>query len=380
MTSRERVLAALNHEEPDRVPLILGVDHSTTIMQRTYRKLKAHLGVKAEERYLHGSWRELGSARIDEEILVRFGVDARGVWDRKPRAVEERNERRGPDDNYTDDFGVGQIVTGPDEWFPGIHPLTESTQEALDAFPWPDMDDPTRFTGVRERAAQLAEEGEYAIFGTPWLLFPFERAYQLQGMEVFLKNMARDPDFAKALLGKLTALFKRHLAHFLEALDGQADVIVLGDDLGMQSGPLIAPKMYRSLLKPLHADLIGFVKERADVKVWFHSDGDIWPFLDDLIEVGVDILNPIQKAGRMADFAELKRRYGDQLCFCGAIDTQDLLPNGTPEEVRREVRDVMRTMGPGGGFMVSSVHTIMNDVPVENVLAMVEAVREYGAY
>lgn len=381
MTSRERVLAAINREEPDRVPLIMGVDLTTGIMRGTYRELKKLLGVEAEERYMYGTWRELGDARMDEDVLRRLGSDGRGVWDRKPRAVEVRNEQRGPGTPYLDDFGVGQVETGPETWFPGLHPMTESGTAALEAFPWPDMNDMSRYTGVRERATQLAEEGQYAVFAAPWLLFPFERACQLQRMDVFLMNMVADPDFAKALLDKLVALFKQHLRHFLTELDGKADVIVIGDDLGTQESLLISPKMYRELVKPFHAELIGFIKERAEVKIFFHSDGDVFPLMDDLVEIGVDILNPIQtSAGRMADLAAVKKRFGRNLCLCGAIDTHQILPNGTPDQVKQEVRRVINILGPGGGYMVASVHAIMNDVPAANVLAMAEAVEEFGYY
>jgi uroporphyrinogen decarboxylase len=381
MTPRERVLTALNHEEPDRVPFILGADLTTGMMRRTYRAVKAALGVEAEERYMYGTWKELGSARIDEATLRALGSDARGVWDRKPRAVEQRNLRRASGEPYVDDFGIGHVETGPEETFPHIHPLTESTLDALEAYPWPDMSDPTRFDGVRERAARLAAEGEYAVFAAPWLLFPFERACQLQGMDTFLMNMAANRDFAAGLLRKLTDLYKEHLTHFLAALDGHADVLVLGDDLGTQERLLISPRMYRKMLKPLHAELIAFAKERADLRVFFHSDGDIVDVIDDLIEIGVDILNPVQtSAGKMADLPALKARYGDRLTFCGAVDTHHVLPQGTPAEVDAEVKRVIDILGPRGGYMVASVHTIINDVPAENVLALADAVRRHGRY
>lgn len=381
MTSRECVLAAVNHEEPDRVPLIVGVDHTTSIMIHAYRRLKKHLGFEAEERYMYGTWKELGSVRVDEEILQRLGSDGRGVWDRRPRAVEERNERRGPDVPYVDEYGVGQIETVPEEWFPGINPMREAALETIETYPWPDMDDMTQYAGIRERTAELAREGQYAIFGAPWLLFPFERANQLQGMDVFMMNMVENPDFARALFARLVDLYKRRLGHLLDAMDGHCDVIMMGDDLGMQSGILMSPQMYRELLKPYHADLLSFIRQRTSAKIWFHSDGDIFRLLDDLVEIGVQILNPIQTStGGLGDLPRLKQRYGKNLCFCGAIDTHRILPFGTPEEVRQEVRRAIAILGPGGGYMVASVHSMMSDVPPENILAMADAVKEFGRY
>ena len=144
---------------------------------------------------------------------------------------------------------------------------------------------------------------------------------------------------------------------------------------------MISPKMYRELLKPIHADFISFIKERTNAKVLFHSDGDVATLVDDFIEIGVDILNPIQtSAGTMSDLPNLKKRYGKNIAFCGGIDSHRILPFGTVEEVRDEVRHVMQILGPGGGCMIGAVHTVMNDVPAKNVLAMVDAVEEFGYY
>ena len=143
----------------------------------------------------------------------------------------------------------------------------------------------------------------------------------------------------------------------------------------------MSPKMYREVLKPIHEDYIAFIKERTQAKVFFHTDGDVFSLIEDFIEIGVDILNPIQtSAGSMADLKALKERFGREIVFCGGIDTHRVLPYGTPQEVREEVRRVISILGPGGGYMVASVHTIMNDVPPENIVAMVEAVEEFGKY
>jgi uroporphyrinogen decarboxylase len=243
------------------------------------------------------------------------------------------------------------------------------------------MDDPSRVAHVREQARQLAEENKYAIIATPWLLFPFERANALMGMEGFLPQLVMNRDFAQALLRKITDLCKSLMGNFLDELGDYVDIIKIGDDLGTQDSLLISPKMYREILKPLHAEFISFIKERTEAKVFFHTDGDVFNLVEDFIEIGVDILNPIQtSAGKMSNIEELKQRYGNHLTFCGAIDTQNILPFGNPEDIRQEVRRVIRALGPGGGYMVASVHTIMDEVPPENILAMVDAVEEFGHY
>jgi len=159
------------------------------------------------------------------------------------------------------------------------------------------------------------------------------------------------------------------MGHFLDELGQNADMIKIGDDLGTQESLLISPGMYRRILKPIHADYISFIKERTQAKVFFHTDGDVFDLIDDFVEIGVDILNPIQtSAGRMADLAALKKRYGKYLCFCGAIDTQHILPHGSPADVRVEVKRVIELLAPGGGYMIAAVHTIMDEVPPETSL------------
>ena len=381
MTPRQRVLAAINHEEPDRVPLVLGVSNATGIKMKTYRGIKNLLGIDAPDEYLY-HWPELGTAKLDETTLRRLHSDVRGVRDREPASILARNRERDPHAPYLDSWGSGSREISPGEWYPAIHPLAKATTiEEIEAYPWPKMSDPSRIKHVGERARQLAQENEYAMMATPWLLFPLERAFAMQGMDTFLLNLAIRPEFAEALLHKTAEVCKALMEPFLAALGENVDIIKIGDDLGTQESLLMSPEMYRQILKPIHADYIRFIKARSDAKVFFHTDGDVFPLIDDFVEIGIDILNPIQtSAGKMANLEELKRRYGDRIVFCGGIDTHDLLPNGSPEDVRREVRRVMQILAPGGGYMVAAVHTIMHDVPPENVLAMADAVEEFGYY
>jgi uroporphyrinogen decarboxylase len=381
LTPRQRVLAVLHHEEPDRVPIIIGTSNTTTMKMRPYRGLKARLGVQAPDRYIY-DWPELGSADPDEAVLERLHGDARSVLDRFPSHVYERARSRPPHTPFLDDWGSGSIEIAPDNWYPGVHPLAEATTlEEIERYPWPDMDDPSRVAHVRQQARRLAEENRYAILATPWLLFPLERAFAMQGMDRFLMNLAMHPEFSRALLEKIAGLCRQLMGHFLDELGENVDIIKIGDDLGTQDRLMISPRMYRQVLKPIHADYIAFIRQRTQAKVFFHTDGDVFDLLDDFVEIGIDILNPIQtSAGKMADLAELKRRYGRNLVFCGAVDTHRVLPSGTPDEVRQEVRRVIDLLGPGGGYMLASVHTIMDEVPPENILAMVDAVEEYGRY
>ncbi|MDH3352761.1 MAG: hypothetical protein OEM51_14535 [Gammaproteobacteria bacterium] len=382
MTSRERVLTTLHHEQPDRVPLVIGVSNATGIKMQPYRGIKDIIGVQAPDNYLY-DWPELGTAEIDEATMRRLRSDVRGVLDLEPEQVRKRNRERDPHSDCIDSWGSGQSEVKPGHWYPGVHPMPEArTIEELDAYQgWPDMSDPSRIAHVRETARRLADENEFAIMATPWLLFPFERAHAMQGLEKFLLNMAIEPDFARAMLERISAYCKDLMGRFLAELGDNVDIIKIGDDLGTEKSLLISPRMYRDILKPIHADFIDFIKARTKAKVFFHSDGDVAPLIEDFIEIGVDILNPIQtSAGSMADLAALKKRFGSNIVFCGGIDSQNILPRGSTEDVRREVRRVMQILGPGGGCMIGAVHTVMNDVPPENVLAMVDAVEEFGHY
>lgn len=382
LTSRERVLTALNHEEPDRVPLAIGVNNATGIKIKPYQGIKQIAGIEAPDDYIY-DWPELGTAQIDEQTMLRLRSDVRGVLDREPAETMQARRERGPHADCYDSWGCGQMEITQGEWFPGIHPLKDArTVEDLDTYTgWPDMHDVSRVAHVREQARRLAADKQYAIVATPWLLFPFERAHAMQGMETFLLNMAMDPDFARFFLQKIAAYCKQLMGHFLEALGEDVDIIKIGDDLGIQKGLMISPKMYRDLVKPVHADFIDFIKSRTRAKVMFHSCGDVAPLIDDFIEIGVDILNPIQTStGSISDLPALKKQYGKNIVFCGAIDTHRILPYGSVEDVRSEVKRVMQTLGPGGGYLLGAVHTVMNDVPPENVLAMVDAVEEFGHY
>ena len=203
----------------------------------------------------------------------------------------------------------------------------------------------------------------------------------MQGMDGFLMNLALSPDMAEELLKKNAELCKTLMGHFLEEAGPFVDIIKIGDDLGSQEGLLLSPAMYRRTLKPIHADFIAFIKSKTRAKVFFHTDGDVSDLVDDFIEIGVDILNPVQtSAGRMSDLENLKKHCGSNIVLCGAVDTHRILPQGSPDEVKREIKRVIGRLGPGGGYLLAAVHTIMDEVPPQNIVAMIDAAREFGRY
>ncbi len=245
-------------------------------------------------------------------------------------------------------------------------PIRTATIADLDRYAWPDLAHPSRFVGLREKAKAIQDAG-YAVVALSGVS-PFEQAYMSRGVEQWLLDLAGNPDFALALMRKITDLMKASVIELLEEAGDTIDVLVTGDDLGSQNSTLISPRMYRRMIKPFHAEIYQEIKKRTQAKIFYHSDGNIYPLLGDLVEIGIDLLNPVQvNAGDMGDTARLKREFGDRLSFCGAIDTGWVLPNGTPEDVRAEVRRRIKDLGPGGGYILASVHCIQPDVPLENV-------------
>lgn len=375
MTPRERVLCALNHEEPDRVPLFIGTSGATTLLAPAYSRLKAHLGVQSKEQLLS---RSMQYARLDEEVLVRLGSDGRPLV---PRAVQSPLRRELSADSFIDEWGV-TWQKSPDTLYyeVNVSPLRNVTIEDLDRYSWPDLTHPSRFVGMAEEARSLHENTPYAVVALSGVA-PHEQIYVMRGLDVWLTDLAADPEFAHALLRKVTDIMKVGVIRLLEEIGEYIDVIITGDDLGTQDAPMMSSDMYRRIIKPYHAELIKDIKQRTKAKIFFHSDGNIYPLIGDLIDVGIDILNPVQASAKdMGNRARLKREFGDKLSFCGAIDTQWVLPFGTPEEVRQEVRRCIKDLAPGGGYIVASVHCIQPDVSPENVCAMCDEVAIAGRY
>ena len=373
-TSRDRVLCALNHEEPDRVPVFFGTSGVTSMLTPAYERLKSYLGIDRPTREIS---RIFQYALIDDEVMERFGSDGRPLL---PGPAPSPHRCEVSPAAFVDEWGI--------EWQrpPGglynevaVNPLRDLASEEVERYVWPDLAHSLRFTTVREEALRIRDSG-CAVVALPGVA-AFEQTLLLRGMDAFLMDMAGDRDFAEALLVKVARLMIGGMAGMLHEAGDLIDVVVFADDLGSQDGLLISPTMYRTLLKPLHAELIQTVRAHSSAKVFMHSDGNVFPVIDDLIDVGVDILNPVQvSAGDMGDTARLKRRFGDRLSFCGAIDNLWALPHGTPDDVRREVRRRIADLGPGGGYILASVHCLQPDVPIQNALAMFEEARIAGRY
>jgi len=374
MNPRERVCCALNHEEPDRVPIFVGTSGATTMLTPAYERVKRYLGIQHPPRYISKTFQY---AQLDEEVLVRLHSDGRPLL--AGPAPSSLRRDISPDE-FVDEWGIHWRRSPGTSYYEAVsNPLRHATIDDLERYPWPDLGHPSRFEYLRAEALRIREAG-YAIVALTGIA-PFEQLYLLRGLDALMVDMATDPDFVHALLRKVCDLMAAAGNGVTTAAGDLIDVILAGDDLGTQEAPIISPSMYRRLLKPYHAELLARIKSRTSAKIFFHSDGNIYPLLGDLVDIGVDILNPVQVSAKdMGDTARLKREFGDHLTFCGAIDTQWVLPNGTPDDVRREVRQRIRDLAPGGGYIVASVHCIQHDVPPENVLAMCDEAVVAGRY
>lgn len=373
MTHRERVLRAIRREPTDRVPIDLGSTLATTLTVGAEQRLRFRLGLPAAEPRILS--RRSGTVIPDEAILERFDIDTRALPLGTP---ERRPDRELSATAFIDEWGVtwskpegGHYINtaGP------FHQLDEPSVRDVERHDWPEPDDPGRYRGLRERARALHEQTDYAVvLGLG--VGPVHQCQFLRGYAQWLEDLLARPAFAQALLERVTDILTAIARRALQQTADYVDVVMFGDDVGTQKSPLVRPELYRALIKPCHRRMAEVVKSFGK-PLLYHSCGSVYALIPDLIEAGVDILNPIQVSAAHMDTRRLKSEFGGELAFWGAIDNQGLLPRGTPEEVRAEVRRRIRDLAPGGGYVLAAAHNIQADVPPENVVAMFEEAREF---
>lgn len=375
MTSRERVLTALNLEEPDRVPLDFGSNIASTIVVPAYDNLKKYLGLEHETRFMTKRAR---TVIPNDTVLQRFDIDTRPLMLREYKGGTSRSIDA---NTFIDSWGT-TWKRAPDGHFinvDGPFQNRDPEMENLETFDWPDPDNPGLYEGLKEKAEALHKNTDYAIV----LNLPVGIVHQCQfmrGFTEFLMDLLINTEFASRLMDIIADIWIRIAENALEAVGNNIDVIMWGDDLAMQQATFMSPEMYRELIKPRHKRMVAALKSRSSAKVHYHCCGSVYPLIEDLIDIGIDALNPIQVAARNMDPARLKDEFGERLAFWGAIDTQGVLPHGSPEEVRAEVRRIIDILGKGGGYILASVHNIQAEVKPENIAAMFEEGKSYGVY
>jgi len=383
-TSRSRVEAAINHREADRVPYDLGGTILTGIHEQAYRRLRDYLGLPPAQVQIEDPIQQL--ARVDEDVKQRFKVDVYGINPGKARGVSRPPWSEEGYDKLVDEWGIEWWKPQEGGFYYDMrrHPLANvETVQELKKYKFPDPLDPGRYEGMALQADQLMNRRQLAyVLGrnAPGI---FEIALWMRGFENFYCDMVANRELAEALLDIICEIKMNYWARALELVGPNVMMVSEADDLASQGACLISPALYRQMLKPYHKKLFSYIKTQArvPVKIFYHSCGAVAPLLPDLIEAGIDILNPVQVSAAGMDTRELKRQFGRDLTFYGGgVDTQQVLPRGTAAQVREEVRRRIEDLAPGGGFIFNTVHNIQADVPPENIIAMWEAVQEFGVY
>lgn len=365
----------MNHEPTDRVLVDMGKQVGS-LHKFEYQRLYDYLG-KPEWMQNHNVILDKMAQTIvpDEALLQKFGVDFRWLIPHWVGVTPfEEKGRTG----YYDMWGT--TFSEMEDYFAiTATPLTEGTMEELENHPWPDPDDPRMFTGLREQAKDLHENTDYIIGADGIKGGILQTCLWLRGYDKFFLDLAMNKDYADALLEKVLDLYCRMYTNYFREVGEYAQIVYITDDLGTQVSLLMSPKMFREQVKPKFKAFNDHLKSLSDAKIMFHSDGAIDPLLEDVIEIGVDILNPVQTSTKgLEDTFEIKQKYGSRLSFHGAIDVQQIMPNSSVAEIKQEVARRIHDLGSNGGYILAPCHNIGYDIPVENVLALFEAAQEYG--
>jgi uroporphyrinogen decarboxylase len=373
MNSRERVLAAVNHHEPDRVPIDLGATQCSTLTLVANNKLKEYLGITAEGEDVVCPLTEAVS--ILDEISSLFETDCRTVRMKAPTGFnDDSGQGKGftafkvvqhPEGHqFLDDLGtVWQKIQY--DYAPVKYPFAGLTVSDLDHFPWPDPYNPGRVEGLRDETLELRNTTDFAIVTDIMVGGPFEQACRSRGADQFLVDLAWDPEFAHKLLGKLTDVAVGMWDAQLTAIGDCVDIVCQGDDLGMQTGLQISNDMYRKFVKPCHKRIFDMIKSKTNAKIWLHSCGSVYSIIPDLIDIGLDVLNPVQVGAKNMQLDILKREFGSNLAFWGGgIDIQKL-PDMSKEEIEQMVKRALDVMMPGGGYVFAATHNILPDTTGE---------------
>jgi len=397
MTSRERVVAALRHQEPDRIPLDIGGTESSGFTAIAYNRLRAHLGLPQGRTQIFDVYQQV--VKIEDDVREALGIDTVPLiieprrWkpftlpDESPCEIPELwcPEPQGGGLGVRDEAGhiIARMPEGGLYFEPVYAPLADVADPSqlddhaatIEAFDWPSYADES-LDDIAARAKHLFETTDYAIVGN--LLVHLLAAGQLlRGYEQFMMDLLVNQPLAHTLLERLTDAYIRRADRYLDAVGDCLQVVLVNDDLGTQAGPMLSPDCYREMIFPYQKRLFGHIKgRRPDLFLLFHSCGSVYRFIPSLIEAGVDALNPVQVSAAEMDTATLKREFGRDLTFWGGgCDTQHVLNSGDPQAIAAEVTRRVADLSPGGGFVFTQVHNIQPDVAPANVVGMVDALR-----
>jgi uroporphyrinogen decarboxylase len=394
MTGRERIEAALNHRAADRIPVDLGASESTGIHGIAYNRYKKFLGIQGGRTQIYDLSQMI--AKVEPSVLDQSGADAvpllieprawkqwrlpDGTQCEMPAGANLRSGEKGTELLADDGTVIATCPAGSYYFDTCFHPLAGAASPAdieaglahLESFDWPSFCDED-YDDLRQKARGLYEKTGRAIVGNLWV-HVFAAGQILRGFENFMMDLLADKPLAHAMMGRLVDCYEERVRRYVEAVGEYCSVIQVNDDLGTQNGPQISPETYCEMIKPYHTRLWGMIKSLSGKPLLLHSCGSIYDLIPDLIEAGVDAINPVQVRAANMDSGKLKREFGKDLVFWGGgCDTQQVLGNGTPAEVGEEVRRRCADLAAGGGFVFCQVHNIQPNVPPENIAAMYAA-------
>jgi len=413
MNSRERILSAINHQQPDRVPVDIGATPSSGISAIAYNNLKKHLGIGKEPTKVYDVVQQLAEPEWDilnhfendvldigrtfttnkedwYDIMLQDGSkaqypkwfrpyqDEKGVW-RVPNKHGKIIAKMPPGSTFFDQTTFPYIDGYPDTFKDLPQAMDKVMWSAFPVSPWDHAGENTFWNDLRTNCLKLRNETDKAlIIGVGCNLF--EWGTFLRRMDYFLMDLVMEPVKVEALLDALMEHHLSTLEKICHAVGDIVDMVKFGDDLGMNNGPFMSPETYQKLFKPRHKQLCDFAKKNSCMHTYLHSCGSIYKLIPDLIEAGFEILNPVQTNCRDMEPEKLKREFGKEITFWGGgIDTASVLNHGKPEDIRRHVLDRLEIFNQGGGYVFNTVHNILPDVPPENIVAMFDAVQEFNS-
>jgi uroporphyrinogen decarboxylase len=385
MNSRERILNAFNFEESDRVPYDLAATTWTGITNTAYQNYLNYIGRPAQE----PNWADVIQQIVvpSEDILQELHADVRGVFPLTSHNWDVYSQLRDCVDyfEYYDEWGFTHHFPKNGFWFSLVkHPMEHvdfMEEDIVEKGTWPDAKNPKRFEGLRQRAIEHHQNGK-CVFTKGLCAGLFEMHQRVRGMENAMMDSFMFPENSDKLIGKLADLKIEFWDALLDEIGDVVDVVGEGDDYGTQQSQLIAPDHFRAYYKPHFERVLNFIKQKKpNIKIMFHSCGNVREIIPDFIEMGIDILNPVHVNATGMEPVQLKKDFGKDIVFWGGgVDTQHILPSGTPQEVKEDVKKNVEALAPGGGFVFSTVHNIQAEVPPQNVMAMLEALNEFGNY
>ncbi len=373
MTSRERVRLAASHRQPDRVPMDLWGSDSR-LNTNFYLRLMQTIGESQLGEHIRpGSTSEYEDYALSDKV----GSDFRHINIGKPDGFKSYTDEQG---NIIDEWGVGRKMAGKHPSFT-LHPLANATLADLENYNWPKMQDEGRIRGLAERAKNWYEQTDFAITATTATSGTiFELCQYLRGIEQFLMDLYIDPEFATALINKVTDLLIELNVFYVKPIAPYIEWLEFASDFGTQSAPFISPQCFEEFFLEPHRRLFSAIKQAApNVKIFLHSCGSVRKLIPYFIDAGVEILSALQPLATGMDSSELKAEYGEKLVFHGGVDIQKAVP-GTLEQLRQECKTRIEAFAPGGGYIFSPSNHFQDDVPVENFFKMYEYGREFGEY